>query len=145
MAKTSDSIHLDLSPEDTFAAAADLSRYDDWLVLHDGWRSPLPTADELGKGTQVSSVVSVKGARVRFAWEIEKFDRPREVVLKGAGKGGVKAKINLTVAPDGDGSRITFLIDLGGLPLMGPVGKAAAAAVKGDIGTSLEKFAALFA
>lgn len=145
MAKTSDSIHVDLSPEDTFAAAADLSRYDDWLVMHDGWRSELPTADQLGKGTKVSSVISVKGARVRFAWEIEKFDRPREVVLKGSGKGGVKAKINLTVAPDGDGSTITFLIDLGGLPLIGPAGKAAAMAVKGDITKSLENFTALYA
>ncbi|GAA4665010.1 type II toxin-antitoxin system Rv0910 family toxin [Gordonia humi] len=145
MAKTSDSIHVDLSPEDTFAAAADLSRYEEWLVLHDGWRSPLPAADQIGRGLTVSSVVKAKGTRVRFAWEIEKFDRPREVVLKGAGKGGVKAKIDLTIKPDGDGSQIGFLIDLGGLPLMGPVGKAAAMAVKGDIHTSLEKFAALFA
>lgn len=145
MAKTSDSIHVDLSPEDTFAAAADLSRYDEWLVLHDGWRSRLPESDDLGKGTKISSVIKAKGTRVRFAWEIEKFDRPREVVLKGTGKGGVKAKLNLTVAPDGDGSKISFLIDLGGLPLMGPVGKAAALAVKGDVHTSLEKFTEIFA
>ncbi|MBM7367463.1 type II toxin-antitoxin system Rv0910 family toxin [Gordonia hydrophobica] len=144
MAKTSDSIHVGLPPEDTFERAADLSRYDEWLVLHDGWRSPLPASDELQKGTTISSVIKAKGTRVRFAWEIEKLDRPREVVLKGSGKGGVKAKITLLVEPDGDGSKVTFLIDLGGLPLMGPVGKAAALAVKGDIGRSLEKFTALF-
>ncbi|MCF8568841.1 SRPBCC family protein [Gordonia sp. HY002] len=144
MAKTSDSIHVDLSPEDTFAAAADLSRYDEWLVLHDGWRSALPAADELGKGTTLSSVIKAKGTRVRFTWEVEKFDRPNEVALKGAGKGGVKAKLNLTIKPDGDGSTISFLIDLGGLPLMGPVGKAAALAVKSDIHTSLEKFTTIF-
>lgn len=113
-------------------------------MLHDGWRSELPTADELRKGTTLSSVITAKGTRVRFTWEIEKFDRPREVVLKGSGKGGVKAKLNLSVKPDGDGSTITFLIDLGGLPLMGPVGKAAALAVKGDVHTSLQKFTALF-
>ncbi|MGB3699032.1 MAG: SRPBCC family protein [Gordonia sp. (in: high G+C Gram-positive bacteria)] len=144
MAKTSDSIHVALSPEDTFACAADLSRYDDWLILHDGWRSPLPAADELAKGSKVSSVVSVKGARVRFAWEIEKFDKPHEVVLKGNGKGGVKAKINLLVEPDGDGSKVTFLIDLGGLPLIGPAGKAAAIAVKGNISKSLARFTEIF-
>ena len=144
MAKTSDSIHVDLSPEDTFAAAADLSRYDEWLVLHDGWRSALPAADELGKGTTLSSVINVKGTRIRFTWEVEKFNRPNEVALKGAGKGGVKAKLNLTIKPDGNGSTISFLVDLGGLPLMGPVGKAAALAVKGDIHTSLEKFSTIF-
>lgn len=115
MAKTSDSIHLALSPEDTFECAADLSRYEDWLVLHDGWRSELPAPTELQKGSKISSVVTAKGTRVRFSWEIEKFNRPNEVVLKGSGKGGVKAKINLLVEPDGDGSKITFLIDLGGL------------------------------
>lgn len=133
-----------LSPDDTFERAADLSRFDEWLVLHDGWRSPLPAVNDLKKGTTISSVVKAKGTRVRFEWEIEKFNRPSEVVLKGNGKGGVKAKINLRVEPDGDGSKITFLIDLGGLPLMGPVGKAAALAVKGDIAKSLEKFNALF-
>ncbi|WP_132993148.1 type II toxin-antitoxin system Rv0910 family toxin [Gordonia zhaorongruii] len=144
MAKTSDSIHVELSPEDTFAAAADLSRYDEWLVLHDGWRSRLPGADELRAGTKVSSVITVKGARVRFAWEVEKFRAPSEVALKGSGKGGVKAKLDLTVEPDGDGSKITFLIDLGGLPMIGPAGKAAAAAVKGDVHRSLEKFVEIF-
>ncbi|MCF8586894.1 type II toxin-antitoxin system Rv0910 family toxin [Gordonia liuliyuniae] len=144
MAKTSDSIHVDLSPEDTFAAAADLSRYEEWLVLHDGWRSRLPAAHELAEGTTLSSVIKAKGTRVRFTWEIEKFDRPREVVLEGTGKGGVKAKLNLAVKPDGAGSTISFLIDLGGLPLMGPVGKAAALAVKGDVHTSLQKFTEIF-
>ena len=57
---------------------------------------------------------------------------------------GLKDKINLLVEPDGDGSKITFLIDLGGLPLMGPVGKAAALAVKSDISKSLTKFNEIF-
>ena len=38
MAKTSDSVSVALSPEEAFAAASDLSRFDDWLILHDGWR-----------------------------------------------------------------------------------------------------------
>ncbi|MFT4087894.1 MAG: SRPBCC family protein [Gordonia sp. (in: high G+C Gram-positive bacteria)] len=145
MAKTSDSIFVPLSPDDTFAAASDLSRFDDWLVLHDGWRCEIPSSDELGKGAKASSVVSVKGARVRFDWVIEKFSRPTEVVFSGKGKGGVKAKIDLSVKPKDDGSEVTFLIDLGGLPLIGPAGKAAAKAVHGDIAKSLEQFKATFA
>ncbi|MGB3301181.1 type II toxin-antitoxin system Rv0910 family toxin [Gordonia sp. (in: high G+C Gram-positive bacteria)] len=140
MAKTSESIHVALSPDDTFACVADLSRYSEWLVLHDGWRSPLPPADDLKKGTKISSVIVAKGIRVRFAWEIEKFDRPKQVMLKGNGKGGVKAKLDLVITPIGDDSKITFNVDLGGLPLIGPAGKAAIAAVKGDIAKSLVKF-----
>ncbi|AVM02024.1 toxin [Gordonia iterans] len=142
MAKTSDSIHVELSPEDTFAAASDLARFDEWLVLHDGWRREVPT--ELAVGTEATSVVKAKGTRVRFDWKIDTYDPPRRVRFSGSGKGGVKAKIDLTVEPDGDGSEVTFLIDLGGLPLMGPVGKAAAKAVHGDIHKSLERFKATF-
>lgn len=142
MAKTSDSIHVELSPEDTFAAASDLARFDEWLVLHDGWRREVPT--ELAVGTEATSVVKAKGTRVRFDWKIDTYDPPRRVRFSGSGKGGVKAKIDLTVEPDGDGSEVTFLIDLGGLPLMGPVGKAAAKAVHGDVHKSLEKFRATF-
>lgn len=144
MAKTSDSIIVDLSPEDTFAAASDLARFDDWLILHDGWRGRFPGPDELGVGTKTSSVVKAKGTRVRFDWTIDTYDPPKRVRFSGNGKGGVKAKIDLTVKPSGDGSEVTFLIDLGGLPLMGPVGKAAAKAVNGDIHRSLERFKKVF-
>ncbi|GAC57517.1 hypothetical protein GOHSU_21_00090 [Gordonia hirsuta DSM 44140 = NBRC 16056] len=144
MAKTSDSVYVDLSPEDAFAAASDLSRFDDWLVLHDGWRAEVPEPADLAVGTKATSVVKVKGTRVRFDWKIDTYEPPRRVRFSGNGKGGVKAKIDLTVKPSGTGSEVTFQIDLGGLPLMGPVGKAAAKAVHGDVQKSLIRFRGLF-
>ncbi|ANY22597.1 MULTISPECIES: type II toxin-antitoxin system Rv0910 family toxin [Gordonia] len=144
MAKTSDSIGVDLSPEDTWAAASDLSRYSEWLVIHETWRSPLPDATELGKGTEISSIVKVKGTRVRFDWVVEKFEPVSHVRLKGNGKGGVKAKLDLGIAPTSTGSEVTFTVDLGGLPLIGPVGKTAAMAVSGDLRKSLLKFREVF-
>jgi len=144
MAKTSDSIEVDLSPDDTWAAASDLSRYDDWLVLHDAWRSPVPSAGELRKGTTVASIVKVKGTRVRFDWVIDTYQPTERVLLKGSGKGGVKAKLDLAIAPTEAGSKVTFTVDLGGLPLIGPAGKAAAMAVSGDLRKSLATFREVF-
>ncbi|WP_040524646.1 type II toxin-antitoxin system Rv0910 family toxin [Gordonia effusa] len=144
MAKTSDSIVVDMSPEDTWKFASDLSRFEDWLVLHDGWRSELPAPGDLKAGTKVSSVIKLKGARVRFDWVIEHFDAPRGVRFKGSGKGGVKAKIDLAIAPTGEGSTVTFTVELGGLPLIGPAGKAAAMATKGDLRESLRRFRETF-
>ncbi|MFW0795772.1 SRPBCC family protein [Gordonia sp. CPCC 205515] len=144
MAKTSDSIEVDLSVEDTWAAASNLSRYEEWLVLHDGWRSTLPSAAELGKGTALTSVVKVKGTRIRFDWVIETFQPLERVRLKGSGKGGVKAKLDLGIVPIADGSSVTFTVDLGGLPLIGPAGKAAAMAVSGDLRASLANFREVF-
>lgn len=135
---------MDLSPEDTWKYACDLARFDDWLVLHDGWRSELPAPQDLRAGTKVSSVVKVKSARVRFDWVVEQFDPPHEVRFKGSGKGGVKAKIELTVKPTGDGSNVTFTLELGGLAMIGPAGKAATMATKGDLQESLRRFRETF-
>ncbi|KNA92874.1 SRPBCC family protein [Gordonia sp. w5E2] len=145
MAKTSSSIEVDLSPEDTWSAASDLSRYSEWLLLHDGWRSPIPGPGELEKGTKVSSVVKVKGTRIRFDWVVETYDPTSQVRLKGNGKGGIKAKLDLAISPTETGSSVVFTLDLGGLPLIGPAGKAAAMAVSGDLNKSLDTFAEVFA
>ncbi|MFT3899195.1 MAG: SRPBCC family protein [Gordonia sp. (in: high G+C Gram-positive bacteria)] len=144
MAKVSDSVDVDMSVQEAWEHASDLSRYDEWLTLHDGWRGPVPGPDELAKGLKVSSVIKLKGARVRFNWTVEKYDPPKEVRLKGDGKGGVKAKLDLSIKPNGDGSTVTFLVDLGGLPLIGPAGKAAALATKKDLHASLANFRRVF-
>ncbi|WP_273490897.1 type II toxin-antitoxin system Rv0910 family toxin [Gordonia otitidis] len=145
MAKTSGSIEVDLSPEDTWSAASDLSRYSEWLILHDAWRSPLPEPGELAKGTEISSVVIVKGTRIRFDWVVDAFEPTRQVRLKGSGKCGIKAKLDLAISPTDAGSSVVFTVDLGGLPLIGPAGKAAAMAVSGDLNKSLATFREVFA
>ncbi|GAC68257.1 type II toxin-antitoxin system Rv0910 family toxin [Gordonia soli] len=144
MAKTSDSIDVDMSPEDTWSAATDLARYPEWLTLHEGWRSELPAPDEIAEGVEVASVIALKGTRVRFQWTVAEYQPPKHVLLKGNGKGGVKAKLDLAVAPTDTGSTVTFTIDLGGLPLMGPAGKAAAKVVSGDLRKSLANFRDVF-
>lgn len=131
---------LSCSPDAAWGHVRDLSRFDEWLTIHEGWRSPIPGPDELGTGTTVSSVVRLKGARVRFEWTVEQFDPPREIGLRGKGKGGVKVTLRLRVDPAGDGSVVIIDIDLGGLPMIGPAGAAAAALLGSDLQESLTRF-----
>ena len=51
----------------------------------------------------------------------------------------------MSIKPNGDGATVTFEVDLGGLVLIGPTGKAVAAATKTDLHTSLENFRTVFA
>jgi hypothetical protein len=51
----------------------------------------------------------------------------------------------MSVAPANEGCAFKVRIDLGGRPLFGPIGAAAARAVKGDIERSIEKFETLYA
>ena len=125
-----------MSPQDMWDQVSDLSTLGDWLVMHEGWRSELP--DEITEGTQIIGVARSKGLRNRVTWTVTTWDPPQEVAMSGSGKGGAKYGVRLTVQPSQDGSTLGLRLELGGRALFGPVGSAAARAVRGDVEKSLE-------
>ena len=143
MAKLSVSVDVPLPPEKAWGCASDLSRYKEWLTIHRVWRSKLP--ENLDKGTVIESIVEVKGMPNRIKWTIVHFKPPEAMTLNGDGKGGVKVKLIGKVKPSGDGSTVTFDVHLGGPALFGPIGMVVAAALRGDIQQSLNKFKTVFA
>lgn len=146
MAKLSVSIDVPLPPEQAWASASDLSRYKEWLSIHRVWRSPLPETIE--KGTNLDSIVEVKGMANRVSWTVVHYRPPESMTLNGDGKGGVKVKLMGKVKPaetDPSGSTVTFDVHLGGPALFGPIGMVVAGALKGDIQESLNRFKAVFA
>jgi uncharacterized protein YndB with AHSA1/START domain len=131
-----------MSPQDMWEHVADLSNLGDWLVMHEGWRSELP--DELSEGAEVVGVARAKGFRNRVTWTVTTWEPPHQVALSGSGKGGAKYAVTLTVRPTKQGSALGLRLELGGRPLFGPVGSAAARAVKGDVEKSLKQFVKLY-
>lgn len=127
-----------LSPQDTWDHVSDLSELGEWLVMHEAWRGELP--DELTEGTQIEGVARAKGMRNRVTWTVTKWDPPNELALSGSGKGGTKYGVTLTVGPEEDGSTLGLRLELAGRALFGPLGSAAARAVKGDVEQSLKQF-----
>ena len=101
MAKLELSRDLSMSPEDAWAHVSDLSTLGDWLSMHEGWRSDLPS--ELEVGTQIVGVAGAKGMRNRVKWTIREFDPPRLIGITGDGVGGTKYKLQMTVAPTKEG------------------------------------------
>ena len=150
MAKVSVSVDVPLSPEVAWRHASDLSRYKEWLTIHRVWRSKLP--ENLDKGTVVESIVEVKGMANRIKWTIVNFKPPELMTLDGVGVGGVKIKLIGKVRPDSKGgatekpgSVVTMDVHLGGPALFGPIGMIVAAALRGDIRQSLNRFVTLYA
>jgi carbon monoxide dehydrogenase subunit G len=143
MAKLSVSVDVPLAPETAWEFASDLSRYKEWLTIHRVWRSKLP--ETLQKGTVLDSIVEVKGMANRIRWTIVNYQPPDAMTLNGDGRGGVKVKLVGNVKPAGVGSTVTFDVHLGGPALFGPIGMVVAAALKGDIRESLDKFKSVFA
>jgi hypothetical protein len=146
MAKLSVSVDVPLPPEQAWQHASDLSRYKEWLTIHRVWRSKLP--ETLDKGTVVESIVEVKGMPNRIRWTIVHFKPPESMTLNGAGVGGVKVKLIGKVRPhesNAGSSVVTMDVHLGGPALFGPIGMIVAAALRGDIQESLQKFKTVFA
>jgi Polyketide cyclase / dehydrase and lipid transport len=133
---------LPLAPQDMWDRVSDLSGLGDWLVMHEGWRSELP--DEITEGAQIVGVARSKGLRNRVTWTVTTWDPPHQVAMSGAGKGGAKYAVTLTVRPADGGSTLGLRLELGGRALFGPVGSAAARAVRGDVQKSLKQFVELY-
>jgi hypothetical protein len=131
-----------ISPQQMWDHVSDLSDLGDWLVLHEGWRSELP--EELSEGTQVVGVARAKGLRNRVTWTVTSWEPPHQVAMSGSGKGGAKYAVTLTVQPTQQGSALGLRLELGGRALFGPVGSAAARAVRGDVEKSLKQFVELY-
>lgn len=131
-----------LNPQDAWTHVSNLSTLGDWLSIHEGWRSDLPT--DLSVGTTVEGVARVKGMRNRVAWTVTKSDPPRQLALSGAGKGGTKFDLQFTINPRGDGSTLAVKVEFSGRPFFGPIGSGVARAVKGDVEQALKKFVELY-
>ena len=142
MAKLSVSVDVPLPPEKAWDAASDLSRFKEWLTIHRVWRSKLP--ETLEKGTELASIIEVKGMPNRIQWKIVNYRPPESMTLNGDGKGGVKVKLIGRVKPAEIGSTVTLDIHLGGAALFGPIGMVVAGALKGDIAQSLDNFKTVF-
>lgn len=142
MAKLSVSVDVPLSPEQAWEAASDLSRFKEWLSIHKMWRSTLP--ETLDKGTEIESIVEVKGMLNRVHWTIVNYKPPESMTLNGNGVGGVKIKLIARVKPVADGASVQLDIHLGGPALFGPIGMVVAGALKSDIRQSLDQFKTVF-
>lgn len=142
MAKLELSRSLPMQADEAWAHASDLATLGDWMTMHQGWRSDLP--EELSVGTEIIGVAGAKGMRNRVTWTVRTFDPPSMLEITGAGVGGTKYLLAMTVTSIDDGCKFTVRMDLGGAPLFGPIGAAAVRAVKGDIEKSITQFQALY-
>lgn len=141
MAKVSVTQETAASPERAWELASNLSRYGEWLTMHEGYTTDVPSDPK--PGDTYKQKVKLMGMPAEIAWRVVTADAPAKLELAGDGPMNVKANNRTTIEPAGDGSRITFEMEFNGPALAGPmagmVEKQAGAAAK----ESLSKFVAL--
>lgn len=141
MASVSVSANLPAAPDKTWGALSDLSRWEEWLTIHQGWKSELPT--EVALGATFTEVVSVMGMANKIEWTVTEVDAPNLVRIAGTGMAGVTVEFTLKVEADGTGSKAIIDASFKGTMIVGPIGKAVAKNAAADLEASLAKFAEL--
>ncbi|WP_137723101.1 type II toxin-antitoxin system Rv0910 family toxin [Prescottella subtropica] len=141
MASVSVSASLPASPDKVWDALSDLSRWEEWLTIHQGWKSELPT--EVRLGATFTEVVSVMGMANKIEWTVTEVEAPKSVTISGTGMAGVTVQFTLRVEPEGSGSKASVDASFKGTMIVGPIGKAVAKNAAVDLEASLAKFAEL--
>lgn len=141
MARVEVSTRSEVEPAAAWKLASDLERFDEWMTIFAGWRSPVPPT--IGEGTCVSSCIRVKGFRNVIHWEVTHYDEPNRIELKGRGRGGVRIDLSMAVTDNNPGSTFKLTADLKGGLLGGPIGKLVARVLRSDVRDSVQNLATL--
>ncbi|AHH95529.1 SRPBCC family protein [Kutzneria viridogrisea] len=132
---------LPVSKEQAWALLTDLSRYEEWLSLHQGWRSELPA--ELSQGAKVTEIIAIMGMANKIEWNFDSYEAPSTVRMSGTGMAGVKIAFTLSVQENGSGSAASIDADFSGQMVVGAIGTAIAKTARKELEQSLDTFAGL--
>lgn len=141
MAEVTVSERVPVERDTAWALMSDLSRLDEWLALHEAWRSEVPR--ELTVGTELVSIVSFTGVRNRVAWSVEELRPPELIVLTGDGKGGTKASLRFQATAAGDETEVELHAEFSNPALVGPLGGVMARRLKGELKKSIARLVEL--
>jgi hypothetical protein len=141
MARVDVSTSSDLEPEAAWKLASDLRRFDEWMTIFGGWRSPIPSAFE--EGTCISACIKVKGFRNIVHFKVTHYDEPKSIELQGRGRGGIRIAVAMDVSAKDPGSTFHLTADLKGGVLSGPIGRLVARVIRSDVRKSVNNLAAL--
>jgi hypothetical protein len=141
LAKVSVSGAVPADPTATWALAADVARFGEWLALHEGWRGASPA--EITEGMELTSVVSVKGLRNRVRWRVDRHEPPHLLAISGRGVGGTRITLTLDIRANGSGSTIAVDAEVTGPATIGPIGLVIGRAVRSDLRKSVAKLGEL--
>ncbi len=141
MATVDVAVSSQLRPEDAWALASNLGRFDEWLTIFGGWRSEVP--EEIEVGSCVSSGIRVKGFRNVIHWRVTRYDEPKEIELIGRGRPAICIALRLCVKDDKPGSTFQVVADLTGGLLNTRVGNLVAKVLESDVRKSVRNLAEL--
>ncbi|PZS32666.1 MAG: polyketide cyclase [Pseudonocardiales bacterium] len=142
MAEAHVSTELPLPADEAWKLLSDLSRFDQWLTIHDEWKSEIP---ELAVGAHVKEQIVVMGMKNVVDWAVAAYDPPRSLTISGAGMAGAQIAFTLSVAGEGSASTVSVAAEFTGQMIVGPISAAVEKNAKEQLEASLAKLRELAA
>jgi carbon monoxide dehydrogenase subunit G len=133
---------LPLPADEAWQLVSDLARFDQWLTIHDEWRSDIP---ELAVGAHIKEQIVVMGMKNVVDWTVDAYDPPTALTISGAGMAGAQISFTLSVAGNGEGATVTIAAEFTGAMIVGPISAAVEKNATTELETSLAKLRELVA
>ena len=142
MAEVHVSQEIGASQEATWAVFSDLSRFGDWLTIHDKFYGEPPA--EITVGTVFTEQATIMGMSNKIDWTVEGYDAPKSLTISGKGLAGAQITFVLSLEANGaDACTAKIDAEFVGTMVVGAIGAAVERAANKEVVASLEKLAGL--
>ncbi len=141
MAHTSASTVVPTTPDKAWALLSDLNRFEEWMTMHEKWRSDLP--EQVTVGSTMTEQLGVMGMNNVIEWTVEQYDAPNSMKISGIGMAGAKISFTLGVRAQGTESEVRVDADFSGQMVVGAIAKALEKSTNTELEESLEKLKGL--
>jgi carbon monoxide dehydrogenase subunit G len=142
MAEVHVSQDIAASQAETWAVFSDLSKFSEWLTIHDKFYDEPPT--EISVGSTFTEQATIMGMSNKIDWTVEAYDAPASLTIGGKGLAGAQITFVLSLEPTGDDTCTAKIdADFVGTMVVGAIGAAVERAANKEVTASLEKLAGL--
>lgn len=141
MAETHVTTELPCTPEEAWNVLSDMSRFEEWMTIHDKWNTEVPATVTVG--TKVTEQLTIMGMTNKIEWTVEEFDAPTSLKIAGTGLAGAQISFTLSVGGSGDKAEVTIDASFTGQMMVGAIGQAVEKNAGIELDKSLTKLAEL--
>ena len=133
---------LPCSPDEAWAILSNMSRFEEWMTIHDKWNTDVP--EQVSVGTKVTEQLTIMGMTNKIEWTVEEYNPPKSLKISGTGLAGAQISFTLSVgAGSGANAEVKIDAEFTGQMMVGAIGQAVEKNAAVELDKSLAQLAAL--
>jgi carbon monoxide dehydrogenase subunit G len=126
-------VELPTTPQNAWDILSNMSRFEEWMTIHDKWNSDVP--EQVSVGTKVTEQLTIMGMTNKIEWTVEEYNPPNSLKISGTGLAGAQISFTLSVGGSGDKAEVSIDAEFTGQMMVGAIGQA----VEKNAGIELDK------